>query len=67
MKQDIQTRSGNITSEDPLVNFLYILMRDYLPTGVVERIVEEHTYSDIASFSNGWLAEYAKDIALRLK
>lgn len=64
---DLRTRSGEVTSEDPLVTFLYILMRDHLPAGVVEEIVERHTYHEDMKYTNGWLAEYAKDLAARLK
>lgn len=60
-------RSGSVNDKDPLVTFLYILMRDHLPTGIVEEIVEKHTYHDGMTYTNGWLAEYAQDLAERLK
>lgn len=53
-----------------LVNFLYILLRDHLPSGVVEQIVYDvYTAEDIeyTRYTNGWLASYAKDIANRLE
>jgi hypothetical protein len=67
---NIRERSGQIDSGDPLVSFLYVLMRDHLPTGVVAELVtscellgDDHQ----AQLSNGWLAEYAKDLAKRLQ
>lgn len=63
----LQERSGEVTSDDPLVSFLYLLMRDYLPVGIAERLVEMHSYEETTSFTNGYLADYAKDLATRLK
>lgn len=71
--RDLRARSGNIKSKDKLVGFLYILMRDYLPTGKIEEIMQGHVYPDgmLADFesiyTNGWLAQYAKDLANRLR
>ena len=43
-------------------------MRDYLPPGDIEEIIRGHcAYCKHYEFSNGWLAEYAKDIVERLK
>ena len=64
---DLKCRSGDVTSDDPLVSFLYVLMRDYLPVGIAERLVEMHSYEETTSFTNGYLANYAKDLATRLK
>ena len=66
----MRERSGRETSKDPLVDFLYHLMRDHLPVGTVEGIVstEVEAYKGQTSvYTNGWLAQYAKDIADRLK
>jgi len=60
--------SGAQTSSDPLVSFLYGLIRDHLPAGTVERMVldvEEELTTRL--FSNGWLAQYAMNLADRLK
>lgn len=70
----LRSRSGAVNSQDPLVSFLYILMRDHLPAGVVEGIIQNHVVveaqdegpSDESQFCNGYLAAYAKDIAARL-
>jgi hypothetical protein len=67
--KDLRTRSGSVKSSSPLVSFLYTLMRDHLTPGEVEAILQEEveTYAGKeVEYSNGWLANYAKDIAQRL-
>lgn len=52
-----------------LVDFLYALMRDYLPAGEVERLVRDHVEkaADQESiYSNGHLASYAAELAERI-
>ena len=41
-------------------------MRDHLPMGVIEKIVQDADVP-IVEYTNGWLAKYAEDIANRLK
>jgi hypothetical protein len=66
--KELRKRSGTIKSKDKLVSFLYELMRDYVPTGTVERCVLNSTgpNSDECTFTNGYLAKYAIDVAKRL-
>lgn len=59
-------RSGNVQYDSNLVSFLYTLMRDYITPGEVEECIKICTHSEV-SYTNGWLAKYAKDIADRLK
>jgi hypothetical protein len=65
--KSIAERSGNVKIINPLTEFLYILMRDHVTPGVVEKIMTERIsgrpYTD---YSNGWLALYADDVAKRL-
>ncbi len=63
----LRERSGNINSKDKVTSFLYILMRDHLPVGTVEKILREHCNNEQAEFSNGWLARVAIDMSARLK
>lgn len=64
----LRKRSGEVNSYDKLTDFLYILMRDHLPLGTVEKIYQEHiTHEKQCQFCNGYLASYAKDLAKRLK
>lgn len=62
----IQESSGNIQDNSQLVSFLYLLMRDYVTSGKVEKILTQIPNNKLPEFSNKCLAEYAKDIALRL-
>lgn len=64
--ENLRLRSGEEISENPLVSFLYELMRDYVAPGVVERIVL-NSPAKRTKFSNGYLAQYAKDLAYRLE
>lgn len=65
---ELRNRSRSINSNDKLVAFLYDLMRDYITCGEVEAImavIKEEKFE--YEFCNGYLANYAKDIARRLK
>lgn len=66
-----RARSGEVNSDDSLVAFLYILMRDHLTPGVVEEIILNHVVGPLGpgerQFTNGWLASYAKDVAEQLR
>lgn len=60
--------SGEVSSDDRLVVFLSVLMRDHLTAGIVEKILEDHCkFEGTCYFDNGWIAEHAKDIAKRLR
>lgn len=58
--------SGQFTTEDPLVSFLYELMRDYVPAHVVENITR-NSPKEKTKLTNGWLGRYAVNLAERLK
>ncbi len=61
-------RSGDVVFEGKLTSFLYGLMRDHLPPGIIEDLVRESEVENPPIYySNGWLAEYAKDLSDRLK
>jgi len=66
--EELRKITGDVTYSDPLTSFLYQLMRDELPSGTVEKMV-----NDVASeagkdiiFTNGWLAQYANNLAERI-
>lgn len=65
--KSLRERSGKIDSTDPLVSFLYILMRDHILVGEVEEIMLHHVDYGNSQFTNGWLAQYCIDVANRLK
>ena len=68
-KTQLKKRSGSIGSTSKLVSFLYELMRDEVPAGIVERILNNSTgpESEHCTFTNGYLAQYAIDVAKRLE
>jgi hypothetical protein len=59
--------SGEVSSDDPLVSFLYLLMRDHVPLGVVAGLIDVSCGAMLSQFTNGWLAEYARDCVSRLR
>lgn len=70
MKNDnirMRADSGTVTSDDKLVIFIYLLLRDGLNFGAVERLVDASTHEKTAVFTNGWAATHAMDIASRLR
>jgi hypothetical protein len=59
--------SGHVESSSKLVVFLYLLMRDHLPVGEIERIMLEVSADSMpVTYTNGWLAQHCKDIEKRL-
>jgi hypothetical protein len=64
--QRLQAKSGNVSKTDPLIGFFYDLMRDHLPPGDVEQLVQNQSSKE-TQFTNGWLANYAEDLASRLR
>lgn len=67
-KRDYQRGLRRASAErmEPLVGFLYDLMRDHLPTGVVEKLAQVNEKNDEVKYSNEDLAAYARKIANRL-
>jgi len=57
--------SGSIESGDKVVGFIYLLGRDYMGIGKIEQIMDSIS-SETVIYTNGWLAQYAKDVANRL-
>lgn len=57
------------TTNSRLVALLYLLLRDHVHPGDLENMVQrdEHKPEPYAChLSNGWLAQYAEDLAKRL-
>lgn len=65
-QKNMRKRSGNVNINSFLVSFLYELMRDHLPPGTVEEVVQNTLKESDCQYTNGWLAQYAQDIANRL-
>lgn len=62
----LRERSGNVKIDSYLVSFLYELMRDHVPPGVIEEIMRKTMGHSAVVYTNGWLAKYAEDVAHRL-
>ena len=58
--EEMRLESGSVNSDDIMVSFMYILMRDHLPPGIIENIIVNHCFTKETEFTNGWLAQYAK-------
>ena len=55
------------STKDPLVSFLYELMRDHVTPGVVEKVMSQTVPFTEHRLTNGYLADYAEDVAKRLR
>lgn len=58
---------GEIVSA--LTIFLYVLMRDHVPSGAIEKILQDHVAKAAGQrsvFSSPFLRDYAIDLARRL-
>lgn len=55
-------------TESSLVAFLYVLLRDHVQPGDLEKIVQDDEQSEGEYFvlTNGYLAQYAEELAMRL-
>jgi hypothetical protein len=62
---DLRARSGCVSVHSRLVSFLYTLMRDEVTPGRIEELVRDSSDPD-GVYTNGFLANYAIDIARRL-
>lgn len=57
-----------VTDTRSVVALLYMLAREHLPIGQIEAIIDGlETDCDDFRFTNGWLAEWAKDATGRLE
>lgn len=66
--EETRRASGSVNSEDPLVLFFYLLLRDHMLAGKVEELVMEVERASLpAVFTNGGLATYAHDLAARVR
>lgn len=66
MNEQLREVSGKVNIDSYLVSFLYSLMRDHLPPGVIEELVREAEQEPDVQYTNGWLARYAENLAKRL-
>ncbi|MFA5153760.1 MAG: hypothetical protein WC554_14460 [Clostridia bacterium] len=66
--KELRIRSGRVESDNKFVTFVYELLRDKVPAADIEECVLNSTGpgTDNFQFTNGYLAEYAKDVVKRL-
>lgn len=67
--EELYQASGKIKDSRPLVSFLHDLIRDHLAFGVVEELLQDaidFVESDDHLYANGFLAQYAQNVADRL-
>lgn len=57
------------STEEKLVSFLYILMRDYIKFGSIEDIMKNHVVwnNDECVYSNKFIEQYARSLIHRLE
>jgi len=56
--------SGEFCSRDKLTSLFYMLLRDHLPAGDLEKLViDVANEGDVAVFTNGFLAKYAENLS----
>lgn len=74
-KQSIELRvqSGTEKTSSNFIMFLYHLLRDHLPAGKVEYMIDAQVFNDGTDdvrqetlLTNGFIARYAKNIVMRL-
>lgn len=63
--QRMRERSGSVNC-NRLESLIYVLLRDHLPAGKLEQIITDQRDASEFLMTNGWLADYSKDIAARL-
>lgn len=67
LNRQMRLESGSVNDTSPVVCFLYHLMRDKLTPGQVEELLDSMSPDGTEyQFTNGWLAQYAQNIAVRL-
>lgn len=64
----LRERSGSVNTSSNLVAFFYELLRDHVPAGTVETVAINSSVHNGGQWAltNGWLANYAKDLVNRL-
>ena len=62
---EMREKTGDVVGTR-LDAFLYLLMRDHMPLGKVDELVNDLEKTDLAEFTNSHLANYAKSLVERL-
>jgi len=65
-RDEMFQKSGEIELSDPLVAFLYVMLRNGAGPGVIHEALENMTNQPMR-YTNGWLAQYAKYVAEKMR
>lgn len=49
-----------------LESFIYVLLRDHVPAGVVAEVLADSLQAEVSECTNGFLAQYARWVAREL-
>lgn len=66
LHQELVASAGTFSTTDRVTSFLYELMRDHVPPGVVQEMLC-NTPPGRQKLSNGWLARYAYWVSQELQ
>lgn len=66
--EKMREKSGQVCSNDAVVNMLYLLARDHLNVGAIESVIKEVVgdAGQMTVFTNGWLAQWATNASILL-
>jgi len=72
VSEELRERTGSVNDGRPLVVFLYMLLRDHVLPGDIEKMMRGLSDAEARGihafeFTNGHLARYAQDLADRLE
>ena len=65
-RDEMYKASGEIESTDPLLAFLYVMLRNGAGPGVIHEALENMTDQPMR-YTNGWLAQYAQFVADKMR
>lgn len=63
--KEFRELSGSVDG-NRLEAFIYLLIRDHMPAGRLEKVIMEVENIEKAQFTNGYLAKYAKLLSNRI-
>jgi hypothetical protein len=68
-ENELQQKSGSVSSTDPVAVLLYMLAKDYLPVQKLEELFEKLSavLPGTVVFNNGWLGQYATELAGKVR
>ena len=65
--ENLRDKSGNVSFRCGVTEFIYVLIRDHINTGIIENILLKHINGKKNKYTNGWLAKYSNYVAEKLK